>query len=473
MAGGTAEPLKLAIRMPEQQNPLDHEVVSERDGTSARRVGRPRTVDAGQASLSLLLNLARTGAATTRQELERQSELGRAVVTDRLATLMSLGLLREGALGQASGGRAPRHVEFRSNAGLILLAVLDQFAIAVGLADLSGRVLSEHHEAIELTVGPEATLERLVTLFGWLLQDHQTPVWGIGIAAPVPVSVTVRQRFAAPTLRLQAWQEFPLIESLAVRFGAPVYVRSNVQMMTMGEFRSGAGGNISDMLFIKLDRNVTAGIISGGRLHQGADGAAGLIGHTAAPSEALDATVGADVIAAEAREAARLNRSPYLAAVMARNETVGVTEVGHGAQLGDAFCMELLARAGRLIGETVAPLVNLLNPSLIVVGGSVAHTGDTILAAIREAVYRQSHPLVTRDLQILRSQLSGSAGLVGAGQVVVEELFAPDTLNGWVTLSSPRHHPEFKIFLAHAEAQIRQGRSRLAPPGSAPAPRNG
>ena len=181
-----------------------------------------------------LLNLARTGAATTRQELERQSELGRAVVTDRLPTLMSLGLLREGALGQASGGRAPRHVEFRSDAGLILLAVLDQFAIAVGLADLSGRVLSEHHEAIELTVGPQAILERLVTLFGWLLQDHQTPVWGIGIAAPVPVSVTVRQRFAAPTLRLQAWQDFPLVESLAVRFGAPVYVRSNVQMMTMG-----------------------------------------------------------------------------------------------------------------------------------------------------------------------------------------------------------------------------------------------
>jgi hypothetical protein len=135
--------------------------------------------------------------------------------------------------------------------------------------------------------------------------------------------------------------------------------------------------------------------------------------------------------------------------------------------------MELLARAGRLIGETVAPLVNLLNPSLIVVGGSVAHTGDTILAAIREAVYRQSHPLVTRDLRILRSQLSGSAGLVGAGQVVVEELFAPETLNGWVTLSSPRNHPEFKTFLAQAEAQIRQASGGPAPPGQVPAARKG
>lgn len=414
-----------------------------------------------------MLNLTRTGAATTRQELERQSELGRAVVTDRLSTLMSLGLLREGGLGKATGGRAPRHVEFRSDAGLILLAVLDHFAIAVGLADLSGRLIAEHHEAIELVVGPEAITERLSTLLAWLLQDQEIPVWGIGVAVPVPVSGSPGQLFTAPALPLQAWHDFPFVEHLAVRFGAPVYVRSNVQMMTMGEFRAGAGSSASDMLFVKLDRSITAGVISDRRLHQGADGAAGLIGHTASGSETLDAAAGSDAIARGALEAARTGHSPYLTAALARNETVGATEVGHGAQLGDAFCMELLARAGRLIGESVAPLVNLLNPSLIVVGGSVAQTGDTILAAIREAVYRQSHPLVTRDLRILRSQMSGTAGLAGAAHVVAEELFAPQTLYGWVTLGSPRRHPEFMTFLAQADEHVRKAPARPLPPALA------
>lgn len=460
----------MPARQKQQTSPVNASPERERAG---RRVGRPRTIDAGQASLSLLLNLVRSGAATTRQELERQSELGRAVVTDRLETLKVLGLLREGALGQPSGGRAPRHVEVRTDAGLILLAVLDHFAIAVGLADLSGRLLAEHHEAIELAVGPEAIMERLVTLFSWLLEDQGIPVWGIGVAVPVPVSSTSGQRFAAPALRLQAWQEYPLVEHMAVRFEAPVYVRSNVQMMTMGEFRSGAGSSVSDMLFVKLGRSITAGVISDGRLHTGADGAAGLIGHSATGADTLDAVAGADAIAREALEGARSNRSPYLAAALTRNEIVGATEVGHGAQLSDAFCMELLGRAGRVIGESLAPLVNLLNPSLIVVGGSVAQTGDTILAAIREAVYRQSHPLVTRDLRILKSQMSGSAGLVGAAKVVVEELFAPDTLCGWVTLASPRQHPEFRTFLAQAEAQIRKASARPQPPAAAPrSPRN-
>ncbi|HHY49114.1 MAG TPA: ROK family protein [Alphaproteobacteria bacterium] len=432
-----------------------------------RKVGRPRTIDAGQASLSLLLNLTRTGKATTRQELEHQSELGRAVVSDRLAMLMSLGLLREGALGPAAGGRAPRRVEFCSDAGLILLAVLDHPAIAVGLSDLSGRLLAEHHEAIELAVGPQAIVDRLATLFDWLLEDQNRPVWGIGIAVPVPVSGTPGQPFAAQVLPLQSWHDFPVVEQLAVRFRAPVYVRSDVQMMTVGEWRSGAGRGVSDMLFVKLGRNVTAGVISDGRLHKGVDGAAGLIGHSAAGAETLDAAAGADVIAREALAAARSNRSPYLAAALARDDTVGAAEVGHGAQLGDAFCMELLARAGRLIGEALAPLANLLNPSLIVIGGGVAQTGDTILAAIREAVYRQSHPLVTRDLRIVRSQMGGSAGLVGAAQVVAEELFAPQTLNQWITAGTPLAHPEFQAFLAQAEAQIRKAPARAMPPASA------
>src|SRR5690348_7433814 len=83
--------------------------------------GRSRISTSSHSSLTVLLNLVRTGTATTRFELERQSELGRAIVTDRLSTLIRLGLVEEGELGQAVGGRAPRHVRFRSGAGLILV----------------------------------------------------------------------------------------------------------------------------------------------------------------------------------------------------------------------------------------------------------------------------------------------------------------------------------------------------------------
>lgn len=435
-----------------------------------RPVGRPRTIDAAQASLAQLLNLIRSGAATTRQELERQSELGRAAITDRLATLIRLGLVEEGDLGTASGGRAPRHVRFCSRAGLVLVAVLDQTSLAVGMSDLGGTLLVEHHEAIDLAVGPAEIAARLATLFNWLLEDRAgRPVWGIGLAVPGSVDAGGGASFAAPAVHaLQTWESFPFVEELAIRFGAPVWVRSGVQMMTMGELKAGAGRDLDHLLFVKLGRSIGAGLVSNGRLHSGAQGAAGMIGQTEVDGEALETLAGADAVARQAHAAAQEGRSPYLAAILQRAGEIGAIDVGHGAQLGDTACVELLGRTGRLIGEVLAPLANLVNPSAIVLGGTLAQTGDILLAAVREAVYRESHPLVTRDLKIVRSQMSGSSGLVGAAQVVAESLFDPALLTGWITLASPRRHPQFQAFLESAGKAVSQPPSRPKPPANRP-----
>lgn len=436
-----------------------------------RAAGRPRASESAHGSLATLLNLVRTGAATTRQELESQSELGRAVVADRLATLLRLGLIEEGELGPAIGGRAPRHVRFRPRMGMILVAVLDHSSLAVGVSDLSGSLLAEHHEAVELAGGPEPVVQRLATLFAWMLEEHggAAGIWGVGLAVPGAVEKPDGQRLFAPALTaFQNWDGFPFVERLATAVGAPVWVRSGVQMMTMGELKSGSGIGLTDMIFVKLGRSIGAGVISEGALHRGAHGAAGMVGHTFIDGGTLEGVAGSDVLEREARLAAESGRSPYLAEVLERAGEVSVTDAGHGAQLGDAFCIDLLGRCGRAVGEVLAPLANLLNPSLIVLGGKVAETGDILLAAVREAVYRQAHPVVTRDLRILRSQMGGSAGLVGAAQVVAASLFDARFLQGWITLGSPREHPEFKEFLEHAavETSIRPARPR--PPARMP-----
>ena len=432
--------------------------------TTLRSVGRPRSVDAAQASLALLLNLVRTGAATTRQELERRSELGRAVVADRLATMIELGLLKEGELGQATGGRAPRQMQFRHDAGSILVSAIDQTSIALGIADLNGQLLVEHHEAAQLEAGPEAILDRLATIFDWLLKETEKPApWGIGLALPGPIEKPAADFETVPVLQtVQSWQGFPFLERLSVRFGVPIFARSGVQTMTMGEAKAGGGRGLSDIIYVKLGRSISAGLISEGHLHRGAQGAAGMIGHGRVGDELLEAVAGADAIAREGVVAAEDGRSPYLAQTLERQGELSVVDIGHAAQMGDLFCVELLGRCGRMVGEALAPLTNLVNPSLIVVGGVVAESGgDSLLAGIREAVYRQSHPMVSRDLQIIRSQMGASAGLVGAAQVVVEELFAPAMLQGWIGLGSPLRHPDFQKRLERMSETMT---TRAAPP---------
>ena len=102
----------------------------------------------------------------------------------------------------------------------------------------------------------------------------------------------------------------------------------------------------------------------------------------------------------------------------------------------------------------LASVVNFFNPSLIVIGGGVANSPDQLLAAIRETIYRRSLPLATRDLLVQRSSLGGLAGVIGASAMVVDQLFARDSIGRWIEAGEPSGAPDVAI------AQPRPGGGR-------------
>lgn len=452
---------------------------SHSESPRQRGKGRPKTVETAAPSLVELLNLVRTGAAATRQELERHSELGRAVVADRLTMLGDLGLVDESELGTATGGRAPRLVRFAARRASILVATLDQTAIGVGVADLSGNLLTEHHEAADLTAPPRELTERLAALFRWSLDRHAAPegVWGLSLSVPGAVQSGAEGAFLTTTPQIMpAWDGFPLVETLSRNFGVPVWIRSSVETMTVGELHAGAGLGQRTMLFIKVGRRIGAGIVCDGQLFRGAQGAAGLIGSlpvtSGGQSGTLDSLAGSDMIQREGLAAANDGRSAILADIQRRGGEITAIEVSQAAQLGDAASVGILAASGHLIGQVVATLANALNPDLIVLSGALVQTNDILLAAVREAVYGASHPLVTRDLRIIRSQMGSSAGLVGAARVASESLFAPGFLKEWVLQGRPTAHPAFTGYMAQlARAAIPEPAPPMPPtprPGKEP-----
>lgn len=425
-----------------------------------RTKGRPKNTDSASQSLTAILQLVRTGAASTRQEIERESELGRAIVADRLATLSELGLVDESELAAANGGRAPRLVRFNAEAARILVATLDQTAIGIGIADLAGHLLMEHHEAMDLALGPEMVFDRLCAVFDWVAEKHLDgePIWGIGVSAPGPVPIAGEALFPAMTPAfLPGWDAFPFVEGLIARYGAPVWLRSSVETMTMGELKAGAGADIANMLFIKVGKRIGAGIAFDGKLYRGAQGAAGLIGQIPVrfgeELGTLDSMAGGEYIEREGKAAATSGRSAYLADIVSRGGEITAIEVGQAAQMNDPASVEIMARAGHLLGHSVATLANMLNPSIIVLSGSIAQANDILLAAIRETVYGESHPMVTRDLRIVRSQMGSSAGLVGAAMVVVDGLFDNAVLRGWILRGTPLGHLEFENALQLAKTR--------------------
>jgi glucokinase-like ROK family protein len=396
----------------------------------------------------LVLDRVRSGAATTRSELVRLTGLGRSVITQRVAELIESGLLGEGELAPSTGGRSARALRFRTDTGNFLVAELGATSISVGIADLAGNLLAQYEESADIAAGPEVILGRVEQKFDTMLAARPVgspAIWGIGIGVPGPVEFSTGRPVAPPIM--PGWDRYPVRERLSRRYGAPTWVDNDVNLMALGELRSGLASGERQVVYIKIGSGIGAGLISDGRLHRGAQGAAGDVGHVAVIDDAsvvcrcgnigcLEAVAGGFAIGQAATVAARDGRSRFLAERLEGRTTLEAKDVAEAAGHGDPYCVDLLSKAGTVIGQTLATLVNFFNPSLVVIGGGVA--GDLILAGIRQAIYRRSLPLATRDLRITASALGDEAGLRGAAFVVADELFSRDRLSLWIDRGSPQ-----------------------------------
>lgn len=401
------------------------------------------------ASLVAVLDLARREGPVTRPEVIRRTGLGRGVIAQRVEELIGHGLLVESGLAPSSGGRQPRTVQFNAAAGNLLVADLGATSIGVGLADLAGQLVAQHEEQADITDGPELILGRVDELFTRLRATNdnaRVPLWGIGIGLPGPVEFATGRPTSPPIM--PGWDGHPVRERFSRRYGVPVWVDNDVNLMALGEYRAGLARGHEDAVFIKIGTGIGAGIIIDGRLHRGSQGSAGDVGHiqvTDDPSATcrcgnvgcLEALAGGAALARDGSRAALDGHSRRLSRLLAERGKVEATDLAWAAAHGDALSRELIAAAGQRIGMMLAMLVNALNPSIAVIGGGVSGIGDALIAAIREAVYGRSLPLATRDLVIVRSRLGDEAGRIGAASMVADELFSRGRMSTWLPLGSP------------------------------------
>jgi glucokinase-like ROK family protein len=408
-------------------------------------------------ALVTVLDEVRLGHSHSRSEVADRTGLSRAIVAARLTELLDRGLLVEGEPGPSTGGRPPRRLAFRGDAGHVLVADLGASSIDVAVTTLDGRILAHRDEPADVAAGPDVALGRVETLFGQLRaagRDLPGRLWGIGIGVPGPVEFRTGRPISPPIM--PGWDDYPVRERFADRFDAPVWVDNDVNILALGEWRSGVATGHDNVVVVKIGTGIGAGIIADGRLHRGAQGAAGDVGHIqVADDEAvlcrcgntgcLEALAGGAALARDGEAAAREDRSARLAAALDARGLVTAEDVARAASFGDPVALELLQAAGARVGAMLAGVVNFFNPSLVVVGGGVAQSGDALLAAIRDAVYRRSLPLATRELLIRRSSLGGLAGVLGASAMVVDQLFARESLARWAPAGEPSGMPEVAV----------------------------
>ncbi|QDG65706.1 ROK family transcriptional regulator [Pseudarthrobacter sp. NIBRBAC000502772] len=369
-----------------------------------------------------LFQLLRDGQARTRAELALTTGLARSTVAARIDALIASGLV--GAAGEAnsSGGRPPSRFAFNPAARAVLAVDVGATHVIVAVTDLSGRVLAERRLAQDVAAGPEAVLGRVIKEGRALLEQAgrgPRDLAGIGIGLPGPVEHATGKPVKPPIM--PGWDGFDVVPYVQRSLPVPVLVDNDVNIMALGE-RSAHWADHRNFLFIKVATGIGSGIISNGELQRGANGTAGDLGHVRVPR-------GDDVLCRCGNYGCleALASGPALAAelerqgVPARKGSDVLRLVGEG----NPQAIHALRQAGRDVGDVLATVVNLLNPSVIVIGGSLGQAGEHLMAGVREVVYRRSLPLATSHLRIALSVAGDQAAILGASQMVTQYVLSP------------------------------------------------
>jgi glucokinase-like ROK family protein len=400
-------------------------------------------------NLVTVLEMVRQGIAVTKPEIMRMSGLGKTVVYARVDELIDSGILAEGEVGPSTGGRAPRILRFCEDAAVILVAEFNSVSLMVGITDLAGRLITQRGEPCDVMAGPEWPMTRVEQLFDEMIVEAgatMPPVWGIGIGVLGPVdSATGRPVPIAP---MRDWGNYDVRGRLSTRYGVPVWVENEVNLMALGEHRAGRGRGHDDLVYLKIGNGIAAGILSNGHLHRGRNGAAGEIGHLPVSADTTLScwcgntgclvSVAGEVAVLERGNAAALSgQSAYLSDVVKAGDQLTVEVIGHGASQGDPTCIEILQAAGTAAGDALSGIVTSLNPSLILLGGSVSASSGLVRTSIRRRILARAFPLSTSDLHVDYSPLSDRAGLIGASFLVIDHLLSPSFLHQWIEEKSP------------------------------------
>ena len=394
-----------------------------------------------------VLELVRRGQAHSRSELIERTGLSRSVVTQRVNELLARGFLVEAA-APSTGGRPPKQLEFRADGAHVLVADIGATSIEVAVADATGKILAHLGERADVGDGPEVIHARVEALFERLLETQEAPgeLWGMGIGVPGPVEFRTGHPISPPIM--PGWEGYPVRERFADQHNVPVWVDNDVNIMTLGEWRSGLANGHNDFMFVKVGTGIGCGFVSNGRIHRGAQGSAGDIGHVQVASEerqicrcgkidCLESHAGGAALAREGTRLAENGESERLATVLRERGSITAREVIRAARVGDPASARLLDQSARLVGQTLASLANFFNPSLIVVGGGVARAGDAYLATIRQVIYARSTALATRELLVQLSRLGNRAGVIGGASMVLDELFSAHQLAAWIDEGRP------------------------------------
>lgn len=393
-----------------------------------------------QGNASAVLRAVLAYGPVSRAEIARHTGLSAPSVTKLTSTLIDVGLLGQLAPLEPTQGRPRVPLRVDPDRTVALGLHIGVLRSTFGLVGLDGRVLAERELShLELAdTSPRAIADRAVrgvrALLDARLGDRRLVGTGVSIGGWVDGA-----RGEVVEHGPLGWREVPLLDLLAGRLPGPLVLEQTVRAIARAELWFGAGREVDDFVLVSIGNVQGAAIVVDRTVHRGPGAAAGGIEHLLATDDAdvrcprcgtgcLDAAAGDIALAAQARAAGLLDPGGggTLGSGLDLERLVAAARPA-GSGTGDVRAQELLRRRARRAGRAVATIVDLLNPSRVVLAGGIL-VADEYLDDLRAEVALRSHrgPAVAGDIvpAVFGARTLVRSSAVPALERVITEPFA-------------------------------------------------
>lgn len=370
--------------------------------------------------------------SSTIPDLAKDIDLSIPTVTKFIMELVEEGYIINYGKQETSEGRPPNLYGLNPDSAYMVGVDIKAFCLNLGLMNFTG-------DMVDIQMGVECkldnTLESLDELIGHIrrfIDKHDNvreKILQIGVNISGRVNPEEGYSFS-----MFNFEERPLADILTEKIGIPVSIDNDTRAMAYGELLKGVVKGEKDVVFINVSWGLGSAFIIDGKIYTGRSGFSGEFGHfnvfdneilcRCGKKGCLETEVSGSALHRILCERVRNGQSSILSQrILADDSPITLEEIVEATNKEDILCIELVEEVGRKLGRYLAGLINLFNPELVVIGGTLALTEDYILQPIKTAIRKYSLNLVSKDSAVVLSKLQAKAGVIGACLLSRSKLF--------------------------------------------------
>jgi N-acetylglucosamine repressor len=371
----------------------------------------------------------------SRAEIQQMTHLRWSVITSIVRELLNEGKFLEVGRSSNPMGRKQTLLQLNEQHGFIAVVKFDAETVFAAVTDLFPRIISRYREPTYVDGGTEGLILQLISCVRKVIQQS-----GIAPSKLLKISVAdtgvvdIEEGITISSSTLSFWNDVPLRKRFDEEFDVPLILETNTRVATLAERVLGAGQNAEDMIYVEYGKGIGAGIMLKGNMLYGHNWSAGEFGHipivengpacTCGSFGCLEAVAGLSALEARCRRAIQ-EGSNSQALELANGDPSQITgwTVLSAANLGDKTCSAIVEELEKHLGLGISTLVNLFNPSVVILDQRLQLAGDSLLEHIARGVKKQALAYSTAHLEFRFATLGDDAGLLGAALNVLNRIF--------------------------------------------------